>query len=158
MQTYRQFLTEATRHEVVKPESTGGWNLTPGDVYYTNSEGKLDGGKGPALITAGGSKVWMKDGVRHREDGPAIEYKNGDKDWFLFGKHILKGSKYLPDEHKWLLLKGNPENIEIIGQPTLGMQEYVIRLRPDLIGKIDGLDPGLKAKYGHEADLGKIDL
>jgi hypothetical protein len=32
--------------------------------------------------------VWYKEGttIRHREDGPAIEYANGSKAWFINGK------------------------------------------------------------------------
>ena len=36
-----------------------------------------------------GSKFYYKDKamkVRHREDGPAIEWSNGDKEWWLNGK------------------------------------------------------------------------
>ena len=29
---------------------------------------------------------WYKDGVLHREDGPAIEYRNGTTKWYLNGK------------------------------------------------------------------------
>jgi len=35
------------------------------------------------LINKSGYKVWYKDGLKHREDGPAIEWKNGDKKWWL---------------------------------------------------------------------------
>ena len=33
------------------------------------------------------SVLWLT-GVRHREDGPAIEYANGNKEWYLHGKQI----------------------------------------------------------------------
>ncbi len=29
---------------------------------------------------------WWKNGVRHREDGPAVEYPNGEEEWWLNGK------------------------------------------------------------------------
>ena len=32
-----------------------------------------------------GTKHWYLNGKRHREDGPAIEYANGDKEWCLNG-------------------------------------------------------------------------
>ena len=32
-----------------------------------------------------GNKEWHLNGVRHRENGPAVEYNNGDKSWFLNG-------------------------------------------------------------------------
>jgi hypothetical protein len=34
-----------------------------------------------------GRKSWMlPNGNFHREDGPAMEYSNGDKVWFLYGE------------------------------------------------------------------------
>jgi len=30
---------------------------------------------------------WRLNGKRHREDGPAIEWANGDKEWYLNGKY-----------------------------------------------------------------------
>jgi hypothetical protein len=32
-----------------------------------------------------GCKQWVLNGLYHREDGPAVEYKNGDKAWYLNG-------------------------------------------------------------------------
>lgn len=32
-----------------------------------------------------GNKWWFLNGKLHRIDGPAIEYKNGDKLWYLNG-------------------------------------------------------------------------
>ena len=33
-----------------------------------------------------GTKYWIKEGLFHREDGPAIEHANGIKEWFKEGK------------------------------------------------------------------------
>ena len=30
-----------------------------------------------------GNQFWYLNGNLHREDGPAVEYANGDKQWFL---------------------------------------------------------------------------
>ncbi len=35
-----------------------------------------------------GTKVWYKNGLLHREDGPSFIYYNGDKEWWLAGKYI----------------------------------------------------------------------
>ena len=32
-----------------------------------------------------GSKEWLLNGKRHREDGPAVEHVCGDNEWFLNG-------------------------------------------------------------------------
>ena len=37
-----------------------------------------------------GTKFWYLNGQYHREDGPAIEYANGDKSWWLNGKYITE--------------------------------------------------------------------
>ena len=39
-------------------------------------------------VYTNGSKKWYKNGQRHREDGPAVEYANGYKFWYLNGKYI----------------------------------------------------------------------
>jgi len=38
------------------------------------------------LIDEDNTIVWFKNGQRHREDGPALEYTYGTKRWFLNGK------------------------------------------------------------------------
>jgi hypothetical protein len=50
-----------------------------------------------------GNKYWYRDGVQHRDDGPAIEFANGSKVWRIHGKlhredgpavEHIHGSKY----------------------------------------------------------------
>lgn len=39
-----------------------------------------------------GTTYWHHNGVLHREDGPAVEYENGDKFWYFNGRgHRLDG-------------------------------------------------------------------
>jgi hypothetical protein len=40
---------------------------------------------GPAIEYANGDKYWYINGKRHREDGPATEFASGTKYWFLNG-------------------------------------------------------------------------
>ena len=40
---------------------------------------------GPAVEWNDGAKSWYLNGKRHRIDGPAIEYSNGSKEWFING-------------------------------------------------------------------------
>jgi len=47
---------------------------------------------GPAIEYADGDKTWWLNGKRHREDGPAVEYVKGDKSWYLNGKSLTEGS------------------------------------------------------------------
>ena len=41
---------------------------------------------GPAVEYVFGTKHWYLNGERHREDGPACEYHNGNKYWYKNGK------------------------------------------------------------------------
>ena len=38
---------------------------------------------GPAVEWSDGHKEWRIDGKLHREDGPAVEWRDGDKEWWL---------------------------------------------------------------------------
>jgi hypothetical protein len=49
-----------------------------------------DGSKHPFWL----SIDYYKDSVRHRKDGPAIEYADGHKDYYLNGR-------YFSDENEW---------------------------------------------------------
>ena len=47
---------------------------------------KLHREDGPAVEYFDGTKYWYLNGKRHREDSPAVEHANGSKYWFLNGK------------------------------------------------------------------------
>lgn len=40
---------------------------------------------GPAIENANGDKEWRLNGKRHRLNGPAVEYIGGSKEWWLNG-------------------------------------------------------------------------
>ena len=71
------------------PHPTGGYDrvekLSARTEYTLN--GKLHRLDGPALEWADGSKVWFVNDRRHRLDGPAIERADGEKEWRVKGKH-----------------------------------------------------------------------
>jgi hypothetical protein len=53
-----------------------------------------------------GTKRWFLNGSLHREDGPAIEYADGDKSWFLNNKlHRKDGpaSEFANGTKQWFL-------------------------------------------------------
>ncbi len=57
-----------------------------GTFWYKDEAMKIrhrDGG--PAIEWANGDKHWYIDGKLHREGGPAIEWANGDKFWYIDG-------------------------------------------------------------------------
>ncbi len=64
--------------------------------YYKN--GLYHREDGPAIEYRDTSKHWWVNGERHRLDGPAIEYCNGMKQWWY------QGRCYTPEEHFELAL------------------------------------------------------
>ena len=54
-----------------------------GDKRWKLPNGDLHREDGPAVEYTNGDKEWWLNDKRHREDGPAIEYVNGDKEWWL---------------------------------------------------------------------------
>ena len=63
--------------------------------YYSDHEMRIRHREdGPAIEWADGSKSWYLNGERHREDGPAIEWVDGSKWWYLNGQSISEA------EHK----------------------------------------------------------
>ena len=67
---------------------------TVGDKFYYKDKAKtiLHRLDGPAIEWAEGNKAWFVNGKRHRLDGPAIERTSGDKEWYVNGKlHRLDG-------------------------------------------------------------------
>ena len=59
-----------------------------GDKEWHNKNGQYHREDGPAIEYANGSKEWWVNGIRHREDGPAIEYTDGFGFWHYHGKWI----------------------------------------------------------------------
>jgi len=54
-------------------------------IEYQNEQGHPHRTDGPAIEWNNGTKSWFINGERHREDGPAVEYSNGTKEWYLNG-------------------------------------------------------------------------
>jgi len=54
------------------------------------------------IINPSGTKVWLNDQQElHREDGPAVEYANGDKCWYRHDKlHREDGPAIILDNGK----------------------------------------------------------
>ena len=85
---------------------------------------------------ANGDKEWWVNGVRHREDGPAIERANGDKVWYLNGvRHREDGpaAEYANGEKKWYI------NGELIDSyyPNFGCNELKIKTREEALARLN---------------------
>ena len=64
---------------------------------------------GPAVEYADGSKEWWLNGKRHREDGPAVEDASGSKIWYLNGEFHREDGPACEwaDGDKWRYLNDN---------------------------------------------------
>jgi hypothetical protein len=59
--------------------------IDTGNEYYDFKYHREDG---PALEYTNGDKIWYINGKCHREDGPAVEYADGTKCWYINDKQI----------------------------------------------------------------------
>jgi len=60
--------------------------------YFYNTEGQYHRDDGPAVEWFSGSKEWWHNGKLHRIGGPAIDFKNGLREWWVCGmRHRLDG-------------------------------------------------------------------
>ena len=59
-------------------------------------------------ITSNGNRYWYRKGKLHREDGPAVEWWDGDEEWYLNGKrHRTDGPAVIrANGTKWWYLNG----------------------------------------------------
>lgn len=61
-------------------------------ISWYNDKGQLHRLDGPAVEWADGDKEWWVEGKPHRLDGPAVEWANGAKWWYVESKlHRLDG-------------------------------------------------------------------
>jgi len=56
-----------------------------GNRYWYNQNGLLHREDGPAVEWIDGTKEWYRNGLLHREDGPASEWADGTKEWYRNG-------------------------------------------------------------------------
>jgi hypothetical protein len=57
-----------------------------GNKVWKNINGKYHRTDGPAVEWSNGDKVWYVNGKPHRTDGPAAERPNGTKEWWANGQ------------------------------------------------------------------------
>lgn len=73
-----------------------------GTIFYQNERHLLHNPNGPSVITRDGDQHFHINGLRHREDGPAV-IKKESKEWYLNGeRHNSKGPAFVSgDISKW---------------------------------------------------------
>lgn len=63
-----------------------------GNRRWFNEKGQLHREDGPAVECSDGDKEWWIDGNKHRIDGPAVEGFDGTKCWYVNGlRHRIYG-------------------------------------------------------------------
>ena len=78
-----------------------------GVYYYKDaSQTILHREDGPAVEYTNGDKFWYWDEKLHREDGPAVEYNDGEKQWWFNDQiHRIDGPaiEYADGTKAWFL-------------------------------------------------------
>jgi hypothetical protein len=78
-------------------------------IKWYNENNKLHREDGPAVEWPNGDKSWYINDKRHREDGPAVERSNGAKSWYLNGKYLTEeefNNKNKPCIGKKVIIEG----------------------------------------------------
>ena len=75
---------------------------TNGNTFYYNSMHRFHNEDGPAIIWASGTKEWCIDGQLHNENGPAYIGSKGTQEWYKYGnRHRIDGPAVIyPDNTK----------------------------------------------------------
>jgi hypothetical protein len=63
------------------------WRHFPYEKHKMKRIIKLPNG-GRLVEAPNGNKFWVLNDTYHREDGPAIEYLNGSKEWWVNGERL----------------------------------------------------------------------
>lgn len=61
-----------------------------GTRRYYNAANQLHRDDGPAIEWRNGTKSWFQNGKRHRIDGAAIEFASGFKAWYINGEELTE--------------------------------------------------------------------
>ena len=105
--TNQTFTDQVTDQDARSRNFTGKLKRNGTETWY--KDGLFHRDDGPALIRPDGSKYWYLDGKSHREDGPAIELAGGSKSWWLNDKLIAKGER--PENWDELVLLAQVEQM-----------------------------------------------
>ena len=91
---------------------------------------------GPAVVFINGYKEWYQNGQLHRTDGPAIEWARGRKDWFINGlRHRTDGPAVeYPDGDKAWYINGE----ELTEAEFLAATQPVVELTVADVEKLVG--------------------
>jgi hypothetical protein len=91
-----------------------------GDRFWYNQDDRFHREDGPAIEWADGMKEWWVNGRLHREDGPAVESVDGTKIWYLNGEELTE------EEFNWRTNKIKELTVAEISE-LLGYEVKVIK-------------------------------
>ena len=79
-----------------------------GDTLWRLPCGRWHREDGPAIEWENGDNFWYLNGLFHRDDGPAVEWHDGRNEWYLNGKQLsfdtwLKQTNGITDEEQVIL-------------------------------------------------------
>jgi hypothetical protein len=72
-----------------------------GSKIWKNEKGQYHREDGPAIEWGNGDNSWYINGERHREDGPAVELFDGEKAYYLNGKHVEEKDLPMNKKDEW---------------------------------------------------------
>jgi hypothetical protein len=103
---------------------------------WRNSKGRRHRESGPAVEWVNGTKEWWVNGKRHREGGPAIEWADGDKEWWLNGQLHREDGPAIEwsDGYKEWWLNGKRLTEEEWCQRTQPVKELTVAQISELLG------------------------
>lgn len=88
-----------------------------GDKFYYKDKQMtiLHREDGPAVKYSDGHKEWYINGERHRLDGPAVEYTDGGKGWRINGSYLSE-EEFLkqidPKGENYVIMHANANSVE----------------------------------------------
>jgi hypothetical protein len=77
---------------------SGALSIGNGYRVWRNEAGEFHREDGPAVEYENGDKEWYLSGIKHREDGPAVEWANGTKQWWVYGKRHRKDGPAIEED------------------------------------------------------------
>jgi hypothetical protein len=120
-------------------------------IFWRNEKGEYHREDGPAIEWSSGAKEWWLNGKLHRKDGPAVEYANGDKNWFLNGqRHRANGPacEWVDGRKEWYL-----------NGKRLSEEQYLLTIEPPKAKQYAVIElnfPGVDASAAHEVIVNGI--
>lgn len=96
-----------TEENVILKDLSGIFCDVYGSIIHLK-QGLFHNNNGPAIKYPEGDREWIVNGERHRLDGPAMEYSDGEKIWYKNGKiHRINGPAVeYPNGSKYWFIKG----------------------------------------------------